>query len=230
MTSRYALYAIDKISKRFAPESGVPKGVRPRYNIGPASLIPVIINRGGVNQITLMKWGFIAAGAKDTNAIFRYKTQIARSEGIFDKPTWANVIRTQRCLIPANGFYEWRNNETVIRRKAEPYYIRPTDQQLFAFAGVYGTWTDPDGTDWDMCAIITTNSGVDSVMTPSRLPVIVHPDDESDWLNPTIGDINSLYKIMRPYDTSALAIIRVSDDINSTKTDNPSLIVPLGEN
>jgi putative SOS response-associated peptidase YedK len=226
MTSRYALYDIDKISKRFAPESGVPKGVRPSYNINPAASVPVIVNRDGINQISVMKWGFIPNGAKNTNAIFRYKTQIARSEGIFDKPTWANVIRTQRCLIPANGFYEWRTSES----DRTPYYIRPTDQPLFAFAGVYGTWTDPGGIEWGMCAIITTNSGVDSVMTPSRLPVIVHPDDESDWLNPAIGDINSLYKIMRPYDATALAIIRVSNDINSTKTDNPSLIVPLGEN
>lgn len=223
MTSRYAIYEIDKISKRFAPDSGVPKGVKPRYNISPTQSVPVIVNRDGVNQIEVMKWGFIPAGAKDTSAVFRYKTFNARSEGIFDKPTWMTAIRSQRCLIPANGFYEWKSSATG----KNPFYIRPTDVPLFAFAGIYSNWTDPAGAVWGMCSIITTNSGSESDMMPSRLPVIVHADDEADWLNPAIGDINSLYKIMRPFDPDMLTIIRVSDNVNSPKIDKPYLIERL---
>ena len=223
MSSRYALYEIDKISRRFADGSGMPKGVKPHYNVSPAQSVPVIVSRDGVNQIEIMKWGFIPAGAKDTTAVFRYKSYNARSEGIFDKPTWSKVIRDQRCLIPANGFYEWKTSPLG----ENPFYIHPTDISLFAFAGVYSSWTDPEGTNWGMCSIVTTNSGSESDMMPSRLPVILHPDDEADWLNPAIGDINSLYRIMRPLDPDMLTIIRVSDDVNSTKVDKPYLIERL---
>ena len=220
MSSRYALYEIDKLRDRFAPESGVPKGVKPHYNISPAQSVPVIVSRDGVNQIELMKWGFIPSGAKDANSIFRYKTFIARSEGIFDKPTWMTAIRSQRCLVPANGFYEWKQSPTG----KNPFYIQPIDKEIFAFAGIYSSWTDTDGIVWGMCSIITTNSGAESDMMPSRLPVIIHPNDEADWLNPVISDINTLYKIMRPFDPGQLAIIRVGEEINGTKIDKPSLI------
>lgn len=220
MSSRYALYEIDKISKRFAPESGVPKGVKPHYNISPAQTVVAIVNRGGVKTIEKMKWGFVPAGAQDTNSIFRYKTHNARAEFIFDKPNWSRPIREQRCLIPANGYYEWKNLETG----KTPYYIQTAEQSLFAFAGIYSTWVDPAGVEWNMCAIITTASDTDDEMIPSRLPVIVRPEDESDWLNPTIGDMNSIYKIMKPLMASQLKIYRVSNEIESTKIDKPDLI------
>jgi len=220
MSSQYALFEIDKVSKQFAPESGIPKGVHPHYNISPAQSVVVIVNRDGIRKIEQMKWGFVTAGAKDVNSIFRYKTYNARSEAIFDKPTWSRSIREWRCLIPANGFYEWKNLETG----KTPYYIQDASRSLFAFAGIYSVWTDPNGVDWNMCSIITTDSDTDNQMVPSRLPVIVRPEDESDWLNPTISDINSIYKIMKPYQPDELKIYRVSNDIKSTKIDKPYLI------
>ncbi len=223
MTMRYALYEIDKISRRFADGADMPKGIKPHYNISPVQNIPVIVNRDGLRQIEVMKWGFIPAGAKDMTAVFRYKSYNARSEGIFDKPTWSKVIRDQRCIIPGNGFYEWK---TTPAGKV-PFYIHPIDTSLFAFAGIYSSWTDPEGATWGMCSVVTTNSGSESDMMPSRLPVILHPDDEADWLNPAIGDINSLYRIMRPLDPDMLTIVRVSDDINSVKIDKPDLITRL---
>lgn len=220
MSSRYALYEINKLHDRFAPQFDVPKGVKPSYNISPAQTVPVIVNRDGINQIEKMIWGFVPNGAKDINSIFRYKTHSVRSEIIFDKPTWSTAVRNRRCLIPANGFYEWKKTAD----SKDPYYIKPTDQQLFAFAGIYGTWTDPNGIERGMCSIITVSSEADDDMTPSRLPVIVSPDDEADWLNPSIDDINLIYKIMRPYNANQLSIIRVGEDVNSTKIDNPHLI------
>jgi putative SOS response-associated peptidase YedK len=220
MSSQYALYEINKISKRFAPDSGVPKGVKPHYNITPAQSVVVIVKRGDVNQIEQMKWGFVPAGAKDTNSIFRYKTHNARSEAIFDKQAWSRAIREQRCLIPANGFYEWKTLETG----KTPYYIQVADQSIFAFAGIYSTWVDPNGVSFGMCSIVTTASDADSDMIPSRLPVIVNPDDEADWLNPAIGDMNSIYKIMKPYRPEQLKIFRVSEDVKSSKIDKPYLI------
>jgi putative SOS response-associated peptidase YedK len=220
MSSRYALYEIDKLRDRFALTGGVPKGVKPHYNISPTQLVPVITSRDGNNHMELMKWGFIPKNAANANSVFRYKTFIARSEAIFDKPTWQTAIRTTRCLIPANGFYEWKKTADG----KQPFYIQPTDQPVFAFAGLYSSWTDPDGKEWGMCSIVTTNSASESDMIPSRLPVIVHPDDEADWLNPEISDINTLYRIMRPYDLNKLKVMKVGDDINSTKVDTSRLI------
>lgn len=225
MSSQYALYEINKVSSRFAPEAGVPKGVKPHYNITPAQSVVVIVNRDGVRQIEQMKWGFIPAGAKDSNSIFRYKTYNARSEDVFDKPTWSRSIRERRCLIPANGFYESKNLETG----KTPYYIQTAEQEIFAFAGVYGEWVDPDGKTWGMCSIITTSSDTDDNMIPSRLPVIIRAEDEEAWLNPTISDMSSIYGIMKPFKPEQLKIFRVSDDIKSTKIDKPYLIERLAK-
>jgi putative SOS response-associated peptidase YedK len=220
MSSRYALFEIDKLRDRFALASGVPKGTKPHYNISPVQLVPVIVSRNNRNEMELMKWGFIPKGAANANSVFRYKTFNTRSEGIFDKPTWQTAIRSTRCLIPANGFYEWKKTADG----KQPFYIKAADQSVFAFAGLYSSWIDPEGKEWGTCSIVTTNSGAESDMTPSRLPVIVHPDDEADWLNPEISDINTLYRIMRPYDPDKLEISKVSDDINSVKIDIPRLI------
>lgn len=223
MTARYALYTIDKLRDRFGLTDGVPKGVKPHYNISPVQLVPVVLWRDGRRVMELMKWGFVPKNAPDTNSVFRYKTFIARSEGIFSKPTWQTSVRTTRCLIPANGFYDWKK----ATGGKQPFYIHPTDQQLFAYAGLYSSWTDADGKQWGTCSIVTTNSATDTDTVPSRLPVIVHPDDESDWLNPEIDDVSTLYRIMRPYDASLLSITKVNDEINSTKIDSPRLIEPV---
>jgi len=220
MTSRYTLYEIDKLRDRFNLADGVPKGVKPSYNISPAQTIIAIINCEGTNRIEKMKWGFIPKDAKDANSIFRYKTYNARSEAVFDKPTWMTAIRSQRCLVPANGFYEWKTSPNG----KNPYYIQTIEQPLFAFAGIYSAWTDPTGAEIKTCSIITIDSDADDDMTPSRLPVVVSPEDEKEWLDPNISDMNSIYKIMRPYAPDKLKIIRVGPDISSTKIDKPYLI------
>ncbi|MDK2898991.1 MAG: hypothetical protein PWQ10_178 [Patescibacteria group bacterium] len=220
MTSRYALYEINKLRDRFNLPNGVPKGVKPHYNISPDQMVPVIINHDGINKLEMMKWGFVPTSAKNTNSIFRYKTYNARSESVFNKPTWMTAIRSQRCLVPANGFYEWKN----IENKKYPYYIQPTDQTLFGFAGLYSSWTDTEGKEYGTCSIITINNESTSDMAPSRLPVIIMPEEESEWLNPKIDGMSSIYSIMKPYNLEKIKIIRVGQDIDSHKIDKPSLI------
>jgi len=223
MPDRYALTDIGDLSTRFVLPAGVPAGVKRSYNTSPIQTVPVIIIKDGVRVMERMKWGFIPTGAKDTNSVFRYKTHHARSEDVFSKPIWQNAIRTKRCLIPANGFYAWRKTP----KGKYAFYIRPTDQALFAFAGIYGEWTDPEGHSHGICAIITTASDSMSDQIPSRLPVIVHPDDEATWLDPTVSSVSTLIKIMRPLEPDQLTIVRVSDAINSSKPNAPSLITPL---
>lgn len=223
MPDRYTLTDTAELRDRFALPHGVPAGVKKSYNICPVQDVPVVIVKDNERIMQRMKWGFIPKNAKDTNSVFRYKTHHAQSEAVFNRPTWQGAIRTHRCLIPASGFYEWRKAP----EGKHAYYIRPTDQSLFAFAGIYGEWTDPEGTVHGMCAVITTASGSTSNQLPSRLPVILDPADEAAWLDPAVSDVSTLYKIMRPYEPEQLSIVRVGDAINSTKPNSPDLIAPL---
>ncbi len=223
MIERFALYSIDKLRDQFGLTRGVPKGVKINYNVQPTQRIPVIVQRGDAREMELMLWGFVPRNAKDTNSVFRYKTHQARSEDVFSKPTWQGVVRSQRCLIPANGFYEWRHSSEA----KQAFYLHPTEQPLFAFAGIYSEWTDPQGVNHGICAIITTASDSGSDQIPSRLPVIVQQDEQATWLDPTVDDTQVLIRIMRPLEPQELTVTRVSDAIGSTKQSLPELIVPL---
>jgi putative SOS response-associated peptidase YedK len=223
MCGRYALFQIEQLRERFRIANNLPGDSKKRYNIGPSQIEPVVVDRNGASELTLMKWGFIPRWAKDTRSVFRYKTFNARSEGIFDKNIWKNAIRFSRCLVPANGFYEWMDSP----EGKQPFFIRPKDQTLFAFAGVYGAWQDPEGRDWGTYSIITTEPNKDIEPIHNRMPLILHPDDESTWLDPSMDDANILYDIMRPYPDGGLLIDKVSRDVNTLKVDDARLITPL---
>lgn len=220
MSSRYTLYEIDKLRDRFSLAGGVPKGVKPNYNISPTQLAPVIVFENGKNTMKLMKWGFIPKGSANANSVFRYKTFNTRSETIFSKNTTQNAIRTSRCLIPANGFYEWKKTASG----KQPFYIKPTDQQVFAFAGIYSSWVDPEGVEWGTYSMIVINSGATDDMTPSQLPVIVEPEFEADWLNTEVDSMSMLYRVMRTYPASNLKISKVGSAVDSMKAKGPELI------
>ena len=216
MCGRYALF---RWPQALTALPGFPAEQQPHWNIAPGANVLMVRHEAGQRHAASARWGLTPPWLTDWS---RTPAQ-ARAETLAEQPMFREALRQRRCLLPANGFYEWRN----LPSGKAAYYIRPADQMLFAFAGVYGTWTDPDGKEFGMCAIITTNSGVESDMTPSRLPVIIDPADEADWLNPDIQDINSLYKIMRPYDPELLTITRVSDAINSPKPNSPDLIASI---
>lgn len=223
MIERYALYDIDKLRDQFNLAAGVPKGVKKRYNIVPAQSIPVILNKDGVFTMELMQWGFVSQNAKDTNSIFRYKTFAVRSEDTFKKTMWEKSVRTQRCLIPANGFYVWvQTPEGKL-----PYYVQVNDRPLVALAGVYSSWTNSEGVESGMAAIVTVPGDEATNEFTDHLPAIVHPNQEQMWLDPTVGDMASLYDVMRTTSFNSLSFTRVSDNIYSKKTDTPALILEV---
>ena len=221
MAERYTLFEIDTLRDRFQLAQGVPAGVKKSYNISPTQLGSVIVNRDGVNVLERMKWGFIPATAKDNNSVFRYKTFLAKSEDLFDKPAWQGAVRHSRCLVPANGFYEWQ--QTVDGKL--PFYIRPADQDLFAFAGIYSSWTDPQGQEWATYAIITAISDR-GLKKPQQRAIILRPNDEKEWLDPTVSNESSLYGILRPVSDNMLHIHRVSPDVKNVKANDERLIQP----
>lgn len=222
MAERYTLFQIEKLTDRFNLKNGVPAGVRRSYNVSPTQLGSVIVNRGGVNVLERMKWGFIPANAKDDNSVFRYKTYLAKSEGIFNKPTWQNAISHTRCLVPANGYYEWQQTQDG----KLPFYVRPIDQELFAFAGIYSSWTDPDGKEWGTYAIVTALHDRGPKM-PMQRPIILSANDEAEWLNTDDMDINGLFSMVRPLAENELRIHRISPDVKNIKANDEKLIKPI---
>ncbi len=223
MPNRYTLFDIGELKDTFALPLGVPAGVKKSYNISPTQTVPAIRIEDGQRVAERMKWGFVPKNAKDMNSVFRYKTHHIPSGAVLTKKSWQDVVRTQRCLIPANGFYEWRNAPEGKRA----YYLRLAERPLFAFAGVYGEWTDPEGVTHGVCAAITTRSDSQSDQIPSILPVIVDPADEDDWLNPEVSDTGTLFKILRPLEPEDFIVTRVGDAVHSVKPNSADLILPF---
>jgi putative SOS response-associated peptidase YedK len=223
MSGRYTLFKINNFFQRFGLADDSSSDLKRSYNISPTQIAPVILERDGQPVLQFMKWGFIPRGAKNANSVFRYKTYEARSEGVFSKATWGDSVRHKRCLVPANGFYIWESTP----EGKKPYYALPTDQELFAFAGVYSSWVDPEGKEWGTFAVVTTESNDDIAAIGDRMPIILQPQDEKRWLDSSATDINTIYDLMRPYSNGNISIVPVGNDINSTKIDNPKLIAPI---
>lgn len=218
MAERYTLFSIEKLTDRFNLAAGVPAGVKRSYNISPTQLGSVIVNRDGANVLERMKWGFIPANAKDNNSVFRYKTYVAKSEGILNKATWQDAVRHSRCLVPANGYYEWQQTPDG----KLPFYVQPRAQELFAFAGIYSSWTDPDGKQWGTYALVTALHDR-GPKKPVQRPVILDPRDEAEWLSGNDMDINGLFTLVRPLPESELLLHRVSPDVKSVKANEERL-------
>lgn len=227
MCGRYTLYEVDDLPDRFevdpAELAALKDELKERYNISPTQLLPTITADSDKRHVQIMRWGYMPHWAKDPKSVFKYKTFNARSEEIFDKPTWKGAIRYHRCLVPSNGFYEWK----AVADGKQPYFIHPKDQELFAFAGLFGTWRDVEGMEWSTFSIITTTPNAEMADIHTRMPVILHPGDEDRWLDPTNDNPNDIADLMRPYEDGMLEIWPVSREVNTSRVDNATLIGPL---
>ena len=216
MIERYALYTIDMLRDRFALPDGVPAGVKINYNYSATQFAPIIISFDGKRVMERHMWGFVPASAKDTRSVFRYKTTSAKSESAMNQPMWSDAIRTQRCLVPANGYYEWR--KTIDGKR--PFYVTANDTSLVAFAGIYSSWNDPEGHKHGTFAILTA---VDDTNT-GRSPIIIPKADENDWLDPDITDTSSIYGMMRPLSVDMLQAHKVTLDLKNLKRNDDTLL------
>ena len=168
----------------------------------------------------LIKWGLIPGWAKDPT--IGNKLANARGETVDEKPSFRNAFKRSRCLIPASGFYEWKN---VAGRK-QPYYMHPVGAPLFAIAGITERWQGPEGVV-ETCAIITT--GPNGVMRNihDRMPVILSAEDHDAWLDPRNQSVASLKQLIKPCADSTMAAHAVSTRVNAPKNDDAGLIEPL---
>ncbi|WP_126428786.1 SOS response-associated peptidase [Brevibacillus marinus] len=189
--------------------------LQPRYNIAPGQLIPAIIASGGKRRIGQLKWGLVPSWASDER--IGYKMINARAETLTAKPAFRNLLVRKRCIIPADGFYEWKATD----RGKQPMRIVLKSGEPFGFAGLYDTWTAPDGRKVHTCTIITTQANEVVADIHHRMPVILRPEDEQIWLDRDRYDPDLLQSLLVPFDPGAMRAYPVSALVGSPKHDGP---------
>ena len=219
MCGRYALSVPGKIFKRFNTSNSLST-LDVNYNISPSTINPVII-RNSPNKVVLMKWGLIPFWAKDPKV--GYKTINARAEDIQNKPVFRKPIRTQRCLVPATGFFEWKKLRLEEKEEKFPFYISIKDRDLFSFAGVYDVWKDAEGKEIYSYSIITTSSNEAMKNIHERMPVILKQDKEDFYLDKT-SSLDKILKLLTPYEASEILSWPVSKHVNNPGNNSSDLI------
>ena len=191
----------------------------PRYNIAPSQAIAVIPNDGR-NTLEFFRWGLIPSWAKDPAIGNRMIN--ARAETLAEKPSFRTAFKRRRCLIPADGFYEWRKDPGG----KTPMYIRMKSGDPFAFAGLWEAWRSSQDETIVSCTIITTTPNSLMEKIHDRMPVILKPDAYDRWLDPDEQSPDKLSGLLKPYPASHMTAYAVSRLVNKPENDSPELVVP----
>lgn len=192
--------------------------VAPRFNIAPRQEVPAVVIRRAARKLVVMRWGFQPAWLAGRGVPPFIN---AKAESLLDKPLWRGVLRSNRCLIPADGFYEWR---TIPGSRAkQPIHLRLSQGDLFAFAGLFAQDADGNLT----CAIVTTEANPLVAPIHSRMPVILAPEDEAVWLDGLEQDPRVLVSLLKPYPADAMASSPVSRDVGNVRNEGPTLLKPV---
>jgi putative SOS response-associated peptidase YedK len=195
----------------------------PRYNVAPTQSVPAIRLKPDrkERELVMLKWGLIPGWAKDASIGNRLIN--ARGDTVAEKPSFRSAFRRRRCLMAADGFYEWQKTNG----KKQPYFIGLKDQTPFTFAGLWEQWKDPEGDPVESCALITTDAN--DVVKPihDRMPVILQPKDYGVWLDPGVQDSTELKKLLQPYPSEAMMAYPVSSFVNNPKNEDPKCAVRL---
>lgn len=221
MCGRFVLTADGVAIQQHFDLTSVPDGlVTARYNIAPTQPVPVITN-DDPTALTAHRWGLIPSWAKDPAMGSRLIN--ARAETVHEKPSFRSAFKRRRCLIPANGFYEWKRDG----KNKSPYFVHLKGQALFAFAGLWEIWHSPEGDELRTCTIITTEPN--AVVSPlhNRMAVILTPGDYERWLSPDELPPEALLPLLRPFDAGQMDAYAVSTHVNSPANDDPACIAPL---
>jgi putative SOS response-associated peptidase YedK len=192
----------------------------PRYNIAPTQPVATIRQNPG-RQFQWMRWGLIPSWAKDLS--IGNKLINARAETLTEKPSFRHAFKQRRCLIIADGFYEWQQ----VDNRKQPYYFQMKDGTPFAFAGLWETWHSPQGEEIISCTIITTDANAIAKPIHARMPVILPSDSYDRWLDSTVTDFQILQRLLQPYDSEAMKTTAVSRAVNNPENDTPECIQSL---
>jgi len=221
MCGRFTLTVDSADLKEAFAEYTFPSMFAPRYNIAPSQPILAIPNDGR-NTADFFAWGLIPMWAKDPSIGNRLIN--ARGETVAEKPSFRGSFKYKRCLILADGFYEWK--AAAGKRTKTPYFIHMADRKPFAFAGLWDSWESPDGSSIKTCAIITTEPNELMASIHDRMPVILRPRDYIKWLDTTPQTPERLLPLIKPFPAEAMSAYPVSTLVNKPGYEAPELIVP----
>ena len=198
----------------------------PRYNIAPTDSVSAVRLEDDRPKLTALRWGLIPAWAKDER--IGYRTINARCESVADKPAFRSAFQRRRCLILADGFYEWKADG----KRKQPHFIRMRNDRSFAFAGLWERWYGPRGSGWEQpiesCTIITTVPNRVTAPIHDRMPVILQPEDHSRWLDPD-ASAESVKRLLRPFDAESMDRYPVSGLVNKPENDSVDCLKRVSE-
>lgn len=219
MCGRYTLTASgEALAKAFDLPSA--PDLPPRFNIAPTQEVAAVrVERPATERrLVLLRWGLIPWWAEDPTIGNRMIN--ARAETVAEKPTFRDAFRSRRCLVVADGFYEWKRLSDGTK---QPFYVRLKSGELFAFAGLWDSWRS-DGADVESCTLLTTDANELVRPIHDRMPVILKPRDYDLWLNPEVSDPERLTPVLGAYDASAMEARPVSRYVNDPANDSPRCI------
>jgi putative SOS response-associated peptidase YedK len=193
----------------------------PRYNVAPTQPVLVVRKTDERRELVPLRWGLIPSWSKGPES--GYSMINARAETVASKPAYRNAFKYRRCLIPTEGFYEWRKEG----RAKTPFLIRRADGEPFGMAGLWERWRGTEGETIESCTIIVTEANAVVQELHDRMPVILAPEDYAAWLDPENKDADGLRRMLRPADPAPWMLREVSRKVNSPKNDSPELIEPV---
>ncbi len=216
MCGRYSLIRIESLEERFSVR--IPAaGLRPRFNIAPGTEVPVIVAGDSERRLEAMRWGLVPSWAADPS-VGRPLVN-ARAETLAEKPSFRGPLERSRCLIPADGFFEWR--------EGQPFYFRRTDAALFGFAGLFDEWQHPGGSPLRTCTIVTTEPNAVVRPVHGRMPAILRPEHEAAWLAPGSLNAGMLQEVLTPYPAAAMEGYPVQAAVNDPAREGEEAIRPV---
>ncbi|AJY76484.1 SOS response-associated peptidase [Paenibacillus beijingensis] len=224
MCGRYTLLVtLEELMLRYMIDGTIIPHHRPQYNIAPGQMVLAVISDGSRNRLGELKWGLIPPWVDDPK--IGSKMLNARAETAAAKAAFAAPLRRKRCLIPADGFYEWQKREDG----KQPMRIVLRSRSVFSMAGLYETWLSPAGEKISTCTVLTTRPN--ELMAPihDRMPVILRPEDEALWLDRSVQRPEATRQLLIPYPAEEMEAYAVSKEVGSVRNDSPACIEALTE-
>ncbi|MGO9567986.1 MAG: SOS response-associated peptidase, partial [Desulfomonilaceae bacterium] len=222
MCGRFVLMTVGRDIAEHFQLSEEPE-LEPRYNIAPTQIVAVVRLDPETThwQLRLAKWGLVPFWAKDPSIGSRLIN--ARAESAADKPAFRAAFKHRRCLVPADGFYEWER----AKKNRQPYFFGAADKRPFAFAGLWEHWEGPDGAVIESCTVLTTDSNELLQPIHDRMPVILKVEDYDRWLDPTVKKVELLQHLLKPYPSEEMIGYPVTSKVNKAAYEGPDCIKPV---
>ena len=223
----------DELAKYFDVEAVAESVLEPSFNVAPSRDIYVVVKTGGLRRLETFRWGLVPFWAKDPAT--GNKMINARAESIAEKNAYKRAFTKRRCIIPADGFYEWKKVPAKAGQKArkQPYFIHRGDGEPMALAGLWAAWKEPgagEDADWTRtCIIITTDANATLRPVHDRMPVILPPEAWDTWLDPENHDVDALSKLLVPAPEDVVEMYEVSTKVSNARNEGSELVTPLDD-